>query len=143
MPHFDEAAVDRMIAESQQSMEGLDEVYQQVLAVQGFAQDPEKLVTVECSSQGVTGLEINPRALRWGAQRLSATILELIGASLADMEAKSAAIMAERWGEAPMSLTDEGNPAQVRLQEAQDAYDRAMDDAMAQIARIERRLDGA
>jgi hypothetical protein len=142
MSDFDESAVDRMIAETQRSLGGLDEVYQQVLTVQGFAQDPEKLVTVECSSQGVTGLEINPRALRWGAQRLSDTILELIGASLADLQAKSAAILAERWGEAPMALTQEGNPAEVRLEDAMEAYDRAMEDAMDQLNRIERRLDG-
>src|SRR5258707_613526 len=133
MPAFDETAIDRLITESQRPLDGLDEVYQRVLAVQGVAQDAAKLVTVECSSQGVTALEIDPRALRWGAKRLADTILEQIAASLADLHAKSSAIMAETLGDAPMNLTADGNAAAVRLEEAQEAYDRAMDDAMAEL----------
>lgn len=143
MQAFDEAAIDRMIAGTQRPLDGFDELYQQVLAVQGFAQDAEKLVTVECSSQGVTGLDINPRALRWGSDKLAATILELIGTSLADMQAKSNALMAEKWGEAPLDLTKEGNPAELRLQNAQETYDRAIENAMAELARIQRGIDGA
>jgi hypothetical protein len=141
MPAFDETAIDRLISESQRPLDGIDEVYQRVLAVQGVAQDATKLVTVECSSQGVTALEIDPRALRWGARRLADTIREQIAASLSDLHAKSAAIMAETLGDAPMSLTADGNAAAVRLREAQETYDRAMDDAMAELGRIQRRLD--
>lgn len=137
---FDEAAIDRLIAESQRPLDGLDEVYQRVLAVQGVAQDAAKLVTVECSSQGVTALEIDPRALRWGARRLADTILELIAASLSDLHAKSAAILAETLGDTPLDLTADGNAAASRLRDAQEAYDRAMDDAMAELGRIQRRL---
>ncbi|MFG1957672.1 hypothetical protein [Nonomuraea sp. NPDC049028] len=143
MPAFDEAAIDRMIADTQRPLDGFAELYEQVLAVQGFAQDAEKLVTVECSTQGVTALDINPRALRWGSDRLATTILELIGASLADLQEKSNALMAERWGAAPPDLTEEGNPAELRLQNAQDTYDRVMENAMAELARIHRRVDGS
>lgn len=74
MAAFGEEAIDRLIAEAQQPTDRLEELYQQVLVVTGRAQDPDKLVTVECSSQGVTGLEIDPRALRWGSRRLSETM---------------------------------------------------------------------
>ncbi|MFD1540617.1 hypothetical protein [Nonomuraea guangzhouensis] len=140
---FDEAAIDRMIAGTQRPLDGFDELYQQVLAVQGFAQDAEKLVTVECSAQGVTGLDINPRALRWGSDKLATTILELIARSLADLQEKSNALMAETWGEAPLDLTQHDNPADLRLRNAQDTYDRAMENAMAELARIQRRVDDA
>lgn len=98
---------------------------------------------MECSAQGVTGLDINPRALRWGSDKLAVTILELIATSLADLQEKSNAIMAEKWGEAPLDLTEQGNPAELRLQNAQDTYDRAMENAMAELARIQHRVDGS
>ncbi|MER6942888.1 hypothetical protein ABT294_02580 [Nonomuraea sp. NPDC000554] len=142
MATFDEAAVDRLIAAAQQPLDGLHEAYLEVLAVHGVAQDPDKLVSVECSAQGVTGLDIDPRALRWGSRRLADTILELIAQSLADLQAKSDAIMADRLGEGPLDLTSDDNAAVRLMQDTQLAYDQAMDGAMAELARIRSTLDG-
>jgi DNA-binding protein YbaB len=141
MATFDEGALDRLIEQAQQPVDGLEELYQQVLAVKGAAQDPDRLVTVECSSQGVTGLEIDPRALRWGSQRLSETILVLIAEALADMQAKSAELLGDVLGEGPLDLAAENNPADLRMREAREAYEAAMDQAMAELGRIERDLD--
>ncbi|GAA3534060.1 hypothetical protein GCM10022419_011770 [Nonomuraea rosea] len=121
-------------------MDGLEELYQEVLAVKGAALDPDKLVRVECSAQGVTGLDIDPRALRWGSQRLSETILVLIAEALADMQARSAELLKETLGEGPLDLAAAGNPADLRLRGAREAYEAAMDQAVAELGRIERDL---
>jgi hypothetical protein len=140
MAAFDEGAIDRLIAEAQRPMDGLEELYQEVLAVKGVACDPDKLVTVECSAQGVTGLDIDPRALRWGSRRLSETILRLIAEALADMQARSAELLRDTLGEGPLDLAAEDNPADLRMRGAREAYEAAMDQAVAELSRIERDL---
>ncbi|MFC5823950.1 YbaB/EbfC family nucleoid-associated protein [Nonomuraea insulae] len=137
---FDEGAMDRLIAEAQRPVEGLDELHQQVLTVKGQAEDADKLVRVECSAQGVTGLEIDPRAMRWGSQRLSETILRLIAESLADLQAQSVELMRDVLGDGPLDLSAEDNPADLRMRTAREAYEGAMDQAVAELARIERGL---
>ncbi|MEV0380477.1 YbaB/EbfC family nucleoid-associated protein [Nonomuraea sp. NPDC050643] len=141
MAAFDEGAMDRLIADAQRSTAGLDDVYQRMLTVEGAAQDPDKLVRVECSAQGVTGLHIDPRAMRWGSQRLSETILALIAAALADLEAKSAELLGDALGTGPLNLADEDNPADRHMRDARAAYEEAMDRAVAELSRIERDLD--
>ncbi|TDD11256.1 hypothetical protein E1292_06245 [Nonomuraea deserti] len=140
MAEFDEEAIDRLVAEAQRPAAELDELYRQVLDVKGVARDPGKLVTVECSVQGVTGLDIDPRAMRWGSQRLSQTILSLIAEALADMQAKSAELLRDVLGEGPLDLAAGNNPADVRMREAREAYESAMDQATAELARIQRDL---
>ncbi|MFF4622147.1 YbaB/EbfC family nucleoid-associated protein [Nonomuraea jabiensis] len=140
MTAFDESAMDRLINEAQRPAGGLDDLYEQVLAVKGAAQDPDKLVRVECSAQGVTGLDIDPRAMRWGSQRLAETILVLIADALADMQARSAELLGDVLGEGPLDLAAENNPADLRMRDAREAYEQAMDQAMAELGRIERDL---
>lgn len=137
---FDEGAMDRLIAEAQRPVDGLDELHQQVLAARGAAEDADKLVRVECSAQGVTGLDIDPRAMRWGSQRLSETILRLIAEALADLQAQSAELLRDVLGDGPLDLSAEDNPADLRMREAREAYEAAMDQAVAELARIERNL---
>lgn len=136
----DEGALDRLIARAQRSDAELDELYQQVLAVKGTASDPDDLVRVECSAEGVTGLHIDPRAMRWGSQRLSETILRLIAEALANMQARSAELLREVVGDGPLDLSAQDNPADARMREAREAYESALDQAMAELARIERDL---
>ncbi|TDE49730.1 YbaB/EbfC family DNA-binding protein [Nonomuraea mesophila] len=140
MATFEEEAIDRLVGEAQRPAAEMDELYQQVLAVTGVARDQAKLVTVECSAQGVTGLDIDPRAMRWGSQRLSETILTLIAEALADMQAKSAELLRDVLGEGPLDLAAEANPADLRMREAREAYEAAMDQATAELARIQRDL---
>ncbi|MEV5324650.1 YbaB/EbfC family nucleoid-associated protein [Nonomuraea sp. NPDC052634] len=136
----DEGALDRLIDRARQPDTGLDDLYQQVLAVKGTASDPDDLVRVECSAEGVTGLHIDPRAMRWGSQRLSETILRLIAEALADLQARSAELLREVVGDGPLDLSAQDNPADVRMREAREAYESALDQAMAELARIEREL---
>ncbi|NUO96379.1 MAG: hypothetical protein HOW71_00850 [Nonomuraea sp.] len=135
-----EEALDRLIEQATQPAEDLDELYRRVLAVKGSAQDPDRLVTVECSAQGVTGLDIDARAMRWGAQRLSTTILQLIAEALADMQARSAELLGDALGDGPLDLAAGNNPADLRMREAREAYEAAMDRATAELAGIERDL---
>ncbi|MGR6922171.1 hypothetical protein ACU635_48655 [[Actinomadura] parvosata] len=138
---LDDSAIDKLIAEAQRpDEEGLDELYRQVMAVKGVAEDPDRLVRVECGAQGVTALDIDPRAMRWGSQRLSQTILLLLAESLADMQARSAELLRDVLGDGPLDLAAENNPADVRLRAAREAYEEAMDRATAELARIERTL---
>ncbi|MET8866838.1 hypothetical protein ABZW11_28180 [Nonomuraea sp. NPDC004580] len=140
----DEGALDRLIARSQHPADGLDDLYQQVLAAKGTASDPDDLVRVECSAEGVTGLDIDPRAMRWGSQRLSETILSLIAEALADLQTRSAellrAVVGDVVGDGPLDLSAQDNPADLRMREAREAYESAMDQAMAELSRIERGL---
>ncbi|MEV4470726.1 YbaB/EbfC family nucleoid-associated protein [Nonomuraea sp. NPDC049504] len=140
----DEGALDRLIARSQHPADGLDDLYQQVLAAKGTASDPDGLVRVECSAEGVTGLDIDPRAMRWGSQRLSETILGLIAEALADLQTRSAELLRDAVGDVvgdgPLDLSAQDNPADLRMREAREAYESAMDQAMAELSRIERDL---
>jgi hypothetical protein len=140
----DEGALDRLIARSQHPADGLDDLYQQVLAAKGTASDPDDLVRVECSAEGVTGLDIDPRAMRWGSQRLSETILDLIAEALADLQTRSAELLRDAVGDVvgdgPLDLSAQDNPADLRMREAREAYESAMDQAMAELSRIERDL---
>ncbi|MEV4564430.1 hypothetical protein AB0K12_11745 [Nonomuraea sp. NPDC049419] len=136
----DEGALDRLIARSQHPADGLDDLYQQVLAAKGTASDPDDLVRVECSAEGVTGLDIDPRAMRWGSQRLSETILGLIAEALADLQTRSAELLRDVVGDGPLDLSAQDNPADLRMREAREAYESAMDQAMAELSRIERGL---
>ncbi|MFB9475666.1 hypothetical protein [Nonomuraea salmonea] len=140
----DEGALDRLIARSQHPADGLDDLYQQVLAAKGTASDPDDLVRVECSAEGVTGLDIDPRAMRWGSQRLSETILGLIAEALADLQTRSAELLRDAVGDVvgdgPLDLSAQDNPADLRMREAREAYESAMDQAMAELSRIERDL---
>ena len=140
MAAYGEEALDRLIEQARRPTEDLDELYHQILAVKGSAQDPDRLVTVECSAQGVTGLDIDPRALRWGSQRLSKTILQLIAEALGDMQARSAELLGDALGDGPLDLAAENNPADLRMREAREAYEAAMDRAAMELAKIERDL---
>ncbi|GAA2697019.1 hypothetical protein [Nonomuraea recticatena] len=137
---MDEAAIDKLIALAQQPTEGLDQVYQQMLAVTGAAEDSEKLVRVECTAEGVTGLDIDPRALRWGSRRLAEVIKWLIAEGLDDLQKKSAALLSQALGADALDLSAHGDTAELRLRATQEIYEQAMDSALAELASIERRL---
>ena len=141
MDSFD---VERLIAEAQRLPEGLDEAHRRLLAVTGRAQDGDKLVTVECTSQGITELEIAPRAMRWGSERLAKTIKGLIAESLADLQRQSNAILTEVLGSGSSAdLMSGDNPANARLVEAEALFDQGMEQAMSELDRLRRLVEGS
>jgi hypothetical protein len=127
--------INRLLSEGSAPMSEVTEAYRRAMAATGRAHDPGKLIVVECTNEGVTGLEIDPRALRWGAKRLAGTIKTLIAEALADLQRQ----VAEELDEALGTLPDRAESEKM-VDDAVAAYDRVMTDAMGELDAIRRRL---
>ncbi|WP_345431595.1 YbaB/EbfC family nucleoid-associated protein [Actinoallomurus vinaceus] len=93
-------------------------------------------------SGGLTGLEIDPRALRMGSKDLADTIRSTVQEAAQDLQRQVAEAMGEVFGEKdnPMKLAGDQDAAVAKAKEAQAAYDRTMKDVMGELDAVRKRL---
>ncbi|MEU7862195.1 hypothetical protein [Nonomuraea sp. NPDC049141] len=124
--------VDAFLRDSQKRAARFAEAQQRAADVVGRATTADDHIAVECTSSGVSRLDIDPRAKRMSVEEMSAAILKAIHDADADLKRQLSGILTDSFGE------DTLNPeaALARVEEAQHAFDRMMSDTMGELNRM-------
>ncbi|WP_449065802.1 YbaB/EbfC family DNA-binding protein [Planomonospora algeriensis] len=108
----------------------------------GRAEDESGLVAVEYGSQGLSGLELHPKAMRLSAGELAEMIKATVHAAAGDFNARFEQLLDESFGGEGGAMREARDPEalQDRVKEMEAAYDRTFNDVMGELDRIRHRL---
>jgi DNA-binding protein YbaB len=135
--------IDKLIRISKEQSTKVAEMQERAAEIKGHAESKDRRIKVACTvADGVSDIEIDPRAMRMPAEKFAETLKDLIREATADLHRQLSDLMAETYGEAanPMAFMRNKEAMQEKIQEAADAYDRTLDDAMAELERIAKQL---
>jgi DNA-binding protein YbaB len=131
--------VDKVLREAQGQQARIQQMQERIAELVGRASDESGLVTATfTAAEGLADLEIKPRALAPGSQELAKTIKQVIQEASADLQAQMRAVMREVFPDHESALDKDA--AIAKAQEAKDAFDRVMTDAMGELEQIRKRL---
>ncbi|MBG0815327.1 YbaB/EbfC family DNA-binding protein [Planomonospora sp. ID82291] len=117
-------------------------VQKAVAELVGRAEDESGLVAVEYGSQGLSELELHPKAMRLSAGELAEMIKATVRAAAGDFNTRFEDLMDEAFG-GPGGLSREARDPEAlqdRVKEMEAAYDRTINDVMGELDRIRHRL---
>ncbi|WP_433435088.1 YbaB/EbfC family nucleoid-associated protein [Nonomuraea sp. CA-141351] len=138
--NFANIDVEAFLRDSERRVADFDEAQKGVAAAVGRATAADGLIAVECTAQdGVSRLDIDPRAKRMSVHEMSAAILAAIRDADADLQYQLSAIMTSVFGGLGPAMGDP-ETARATMAEAQQAYDRMMSDAMGELDRMRKKL---
>ncbi|MFC4913381.1 YbaB/EbfC family nucleoid-associated protein [Actinomadura gamaensis] len=136
---FAAAEVEDARARAGRRMERVLAVQERLRDVVGRARSEDGAVAVECAGgQGLTGLVIDPRAMKLGSQELAETVVRLVREATADLRRQTAELMREELGELadPRALQDE-------VLAAQRDFEQKMEHVKEQLALARARMRSA
>ena len=124
---------------------GKAQIFQERAAsITGEAVSDDGHIKVSWNGDGLSGLEINPRAMRMGSAELAETILRLTEAAKADGRRQSEALKAEVFGEDnPADFVRNREALQDSLALMQRAFTGAIGDSRDLVENLRRRAGGA
>jgi DNA-binding protein YbaB len=135
--------IDKLIRISKEQSAKVAEMQERAAEIQGRAETKDRRIKVTCTvADGVADIEIDPRAMRMPAEKFAETLKELIREATADLHRQLSELMSETYGDAanPMNFMRDKEAMQEKIQQAAEAYDRTLDDAMAELERIAKQL---
>ncbi|WP_326825309.1 YbaB/EbfC family nucleoid-associated protein [Streptosporangium sp. NBC_01756] len=133
--------IDALLRDSQNRVGRFEEAQKRAADVVGRATAADGQITVECTADaGVSRLDIDPRVKRMSVGAMSETILKAIHDADADLKRQLSEIMKDAFGEDAPDLTGGPDAARARVEEAQTAFDRTMNDAIGELDRIRKDL---
>jgi DNA-binding protein YbaB len=135
--------IDKLIRISKEQSAKVAEMQERAAEIKGRAESKDRRIKVTCTvADGVEDIEIDPRAMRMPAEKFAETLKELIHEATADLHRQLSELMSETYGEAnnPMNFLRDKEAMQEKIQQAAEAYDRTLDDAMAELERIAKQL---
>jgi DNA-binding protein YbaB len=135
--------LEKLIRISEQHSTKVKEMQERAAELTGRAESKDRRVKVACTvAGGVTDIEIDPRAMRMPAAEFAEILKTLIREANADLQRQLSELMAETYGEAanPMTLIENQEAVQEKIQAAAAAYDRTLDDAMSELDKIAKQL---
>ncbi|MGN9845674.1 hypothetical protein ACTMTI_46890 [Nonomuraea sp. H19] len=130
--------LEAFLRDAQQRAARFEGAQQRAGELVGRAATAGEQIVVECTMAGIRRLVIDPRAKRMSVEEMSAAILQAIHAADADLKRQLEVVMTDAFGEVAPSR--EPQAATARIEEAQQAYDRMMEDAMGEMDRLRRKL---
>ncbi|MEU4233507.1 hypothetical protein AB0F17_55275 [Nonomuraea sp. NPDC026600] len=124
--------VDALLRDSHERVARFEEAQRRAADVVGRATTADDHIAVECTTSGVSRLDIDPRAKRMSVEEMSAAILKAIHDADADLKRQLSEILTDSFDENTM------NPeaARAQVEEAQKAFDRMMSDTMGELNRM-------
>jgi DNA-binding protein YbaB len=135
--------VDKLLSGAHERMARVQDMQERLADLLGQAEGADGRVKATYTmAGGLTDLDIDPRALRMGSKDLAAAIKSTVHEASQDLQRQVAEVMSEVFGEAdnPMKLVGDRDAAVAKVQEAQAAYDRTMQDVMGQLDAVRKRL---
>ncbi|WP_433056885.1 YbaB/EbfC family nucleoid-associated protein [Dactylosporangium sp. CS-033363] len=111
------------------------------LAGSGAAADGQIRARVD-SASGLSGLVIDPRALRQGSEALAEHVIAAVAAANADLRAQIEEVMREALGDA-MPSTDAGElrrSAEEQIAQIEAGFRQSLDSIMADVEKLKRRV---
>jgi DNA-binding protein YbaB len=120
-------------AQAQERLAGVRELKDRIAALVGRAESSDGLVRAEYTdADGLSGLVVNPRAMRFGSEELSESILRTVRAARANLDEQRQEAMREVLGPG----FDPNAPVDVaalrgRIDEAAEAFRRTAGDSTA------------
>ncbi|GAT67596.1 YbaB/EbfC family DNA-binding protein [Planomonospora sp. ID91781] len=107
----------------------------------GRAEDESGLVAVEYGSQGLSGLELHPKAMRLSAGELAEMIKATVRAAAEDFNTRFEDLLDGAFGgDGAMREARDPEALKDRIKEMETAYDRTFNDVMGELDRIRHRL---
>jgi DNA-binding protein YbaB len=135
--------VDKLLNGAQERISRVQEMQERLADLAGQAEAAEgRIKATYTMAGGLTGLEIDPRALRMGSKDLADTVRSTVQEAAQDLQRQIAEAMSDVFGEKdnPMNLVGDQNAAVAKAKEAQAAYDRTMQDVMGELDAVRKRL---
>ncbi|OLE22964.1 MAG: hypothetical protein AUG44_23585 [Actinobacteria bacterium 13_1_20CM_3_71_11] len=131
----------RLAAQTRERLDVARQLKEQLAELVGRAESVDGAVRAEFTdADGLSALVVNPRAMRFGSEELSESILRVVREAKADLEARKRAAMRET-GFDPDSIVD-ADAVRERLNEATDAFRRTAGDSSAVLDLIRRTTGG-
>jgi DNA-binding protein YbaB len=116
-------------------------VQERLAAIIGTAASDDGFVKVTWRGDGLSGLEINPRAMRMGSAELAETILRLSEKAKADGKRQAADVMSEVYGaENPADLVRNKEALQSSLAMMEKSFTGAVTDSLDLIQQLQRQF---
>ncbi|HEX5494811.1 MAG TPA: YbaB/EbfC family nucleoid-associated protein [Mycobacteriales bacterium] len=135
--------VDRLVDDARQRFARVHELQERTSAFEGHARTEDgRISATYTATGGLTGLHLDPRALRMGSEELAEKIVEVIGEAARDLQRQNAEAMNEVFGEDgnPMRYLTDQQAVEDRATEMRQSFDRTMNDVVGELDRVRRRL---
>ncbi|MFI0350669.1 YbaB/EbfC family nucleoid-associated protein [Actinomadura sp. 9N407] len=138
-----ELDLEKMLKASEQHLADTNRLQERTAELIGRAESADGRVTVEWNGEGLHRIEIDPRAMRLGADQLSELIVETSREAKADLERRSGELMKEIFGEDgdPMSAVPDQEEMQSKMDELQDMFGDTMKDTTALLEQLRRTFE--
>lgn len=139
---FEDFDMERFRRDADAKMAAVERLQHTLSSLVGRAQDEDGLVSVEFSGQGLTGLDLHPKAMRLSSGELAERIKETVRAASDDLNRQMSAAMAEVYGQEddPARFLNDPEAVLAQVREAERAFDRTAEDVLGELDRIHRRL---
>lgn len=135
--------IDKLLNGADTQFARMEELQKSMADLVGRAEDEDGLVKVEYSSEGLSELELHPKAMRLSAGELAEKIKTVVHDATQDLQAQINKAMGEVFGEEdnPMKYINDPDAALDQIKDAEAAYNRTFEDVMGELDRIRRSLD--
>jgi DNA-binding protein YbaB len=131
--------MDGMLRDAQRRLGQAAEVQERLKSLVGQAASADGRVKVQCTNEkGVTSIDLDPRAMRMASAELAETLVTVIQEAMTDLRTQSQSITREVFG--GDSASGDIGAARVRMKEAGDSFERAMNDAQGEMERVLRTI---
>ena len=128
--------VDAFLRDSQKRAARFTEAQQRAADVVGRATTADDHIAVECTTSGVSRLDIDPRAKRMSVEEMSVAILKAIHDADADLKRQLSEILTDSFDDNVL----DPEAARAQVEEAQKAFDRMLTDTMGELNRMRKDL---
>ncbi|GIH65684.1 YbaB/EbfC family nucleoid-associated protein [Microbispora siamensis] len=139
---FEDFDMERFRERADARMAAVERLQKTLSSLVGRARDEDGLVSVEFSSQGLSELELHPKAMRLSSGELADRIKDTMRAASDDLYRQMNRAMAEVLGEDgdQTRFLDDPEAVLAQVREAESAFDRTAEDVLGELDRISRRL---
>lgn len=139
---FDDFDMERFRERADARMAAVERLQGTLSSLVGRARDEDGLVSVEFSTQGLSELELHPKAMRLSSGELAERIKETMRAASDDLYRQLNRAMAEVLGQDgdQTRFLDDPEAVLAQVREAEVAFDRTAEDVLGELDRISRRL---
>ncbi|OPG02772.1 YbaB/EbfC family nucleoid-associated protein [Microbispora sp. GKU 823] len=139
---FEDFDMERFRERADARMAAVERLQKTLSSLVGRARDEDGMVSVEFSSQGLSELELHPKAMRLSSGELADRIKDTMRAASDDLYRQMNRAMAEVLGEDgdQTRFLDDPEAVLAQVREAESAFDRTAEDVLGELDRISRRL---